>query len=162
MNFTGSKPCKDHEGQWYPSHKAMCKAWGISSALYHSRIARGWNKKKVLTTPARDRIGPIPANDHKGKRYKCLADMARAYGIDPQTLYSRLNSVKFESIEKALRPVTRTRTIEIRDHTGRVFNTFKEMCDFWGVFQKTYARRIRAAWIVKQALTAPTPKKIKG
>ena len=38
--FRNETPCADHTGREFPSVSAMCRAWGIPPAHYHSRRRR--------------------------------------------------------------------------------------------------------------------------
>lgn len=44
------KNVKDHLGNSYPSTKAMCDHYGISSSLFTSRVKRNWDIQKALET----------------------------------------------------------------------------------------------------------------
>lgn len=45
-----AKNVKDHLGNSYPSTKAMCEHYGISSSLFTSRIKRNWDLQAALET----------------------------------------------------------------------------------------------------------------
>lgn len=45
----------DHLGHEFPNREAMCRHWGITTVLFHSRDAKGWDIKRILTTPVRPR-----------------------------------------------------------------------------------------------------------
>lgn len=46
---------RDHLGNEYRNREEMCRAWGISSVLFHSRDGKGWSVERILTTPVRKR-----------------------------------------------------------------------------------------------------------
>lgn len=45
----------DHLGREFRNREEMCRAWGISSILFHSRYSKGWTVERILTTPIRKR-----------------------------------------------------------------------------------------------------------
>lgn len=91
----------------------------------------------------------IPARDHLGNLYPSMTAMAKAYGLTPQNLYHRIQ--KYD-IETAL---TFHRGKEITDHTGRKFNSVKEMCSFYNLSYKTFKWRRFKGKTLEQALTVP-------
>ena len=43
-----------------------------------------------------------------------------------------------------------------KDHTGKVFDSIKEMCDFWNIPPETFNRRIKVyGYSLEKALTTP-------
>lgn len=46
--INGVRDIVDHNGVKYPTMKAMCEHYGISSSLYISRINRNWSLKDAL------------------------------------------------------------------------------------------------------------------
>ena len=59
------KASTDHTGRVFPTFRAMCGAWGVSSGLVRVRISQlGWSLKNALTTPAlkRSQWHPYPVN----------------------------------------------------------------------------------------------------
>lgn len=82
---------KDHLGQTFQSHSAMCRHWNIDSKLVFRRLEDGWSIKDALTTPS------IPLNlrrvkkcvDHLGHEYCSQIAMCRAWGINYVTYLNR-------------------------------------------------------------------------
>lgn len=48
-------PVRDHTGQVFNSRAEMCEKWGISTTLFHCRLAKGWDLKRILTQVKRRR-----------------------------------------------------------------------------------------------------------
>ncbi len=104
--------CYDHLGNKYDSLQKMCEAYGISFGVYKYRLKKGMSIKEALTYQRKSPVSKkvIKAScsdyhstdcyDHLGNWYASKADMARAYGINPNTFRARLYSGM--SIEKAL------------------------------------------------------------
>ncbi len=84
---------KDHLGQEFKSIAAMCRHWNINVYTFLARKSRGVNIEDALTRK-KCNGDCIPARDHLGKDYVSLSAMARAYGLSPHALYSRLNRGK--------------------------------------------------------------------
>lgn len=84
---------KDHLGQEFKSVSAMCRHWNIGIQTFLARKSRGVNIEDALTRK-KCNGDCIPARDHLGKDYVSLSAMARAYGLSPRALYSRLNRGK--------------------------------------------------------------------
>lgn len=49
--YRGGTPCTDHEGNTFPSQRAMCEAWGISPKTFSGRVSQGMNLEQALTKP---------------------------------------------------------------------------------------------------------------
>jgi len=45
--------------------------------------------------------------------------------------------------------------VAIADHTGRIFSTFKEMCEYWGISASVYNSRVKRGWDLERTLTEP-------
>lgn len=99
-------PCVDHLGNKYCSIKDMCRSYGINTATYRQRIARGWDIEKALTYfPIESRVKCV---DHLGNKYASKTEMCSKYGI-PGSYNKRIK--KGLSVEQALTTPTKHRNI---------------------------------------------------
>lgn len=99
-------PAVDHLGNRYASLRAMTEAWGVKYSVFLRRINRlGWSLDEVLTTPVRPR-GARHAHriTINGVEYASVCAAAKAHGLSPTTVYSRLR--RKCTPEQAVRPVS--------------------------------------------------------
>lgn len=136
------KPCRDHTGREFPSIEAMAAAWGIPSHVLYNRRGRDWPLEKALTTPVGHRKSGTVI-DHTGKEYPSMAAMARAWGIDTNTLHLRLR-YKWP-LEKALTtPLRRHFSPVVDPESGVTYTSQAELARSVGVSPVTIRRRICA------------------
>ena len=157
--------CKDHLGKEYNSIKEMAEAYGLTYSIFYSRIsALGWTLEEALTIPKRaaDRRVHSPKltrmksktefRDHKGKKYKSLADLANAYNIPVRVLEKRL-SYGWVMQDALTTPTNKTVNI---DHLGNEYPSFEAMCDAYHIKKTTVKHRVlRLGWSIGRALTTP-------
>lgn len=48
---TSNKECVDHLGNKFTSKTEMFRYWNIQAATFNSRAKKGWDLKRILTTP---------------------------------------------------------------------------------------------------------------
>ena len=133
------KPCRDHTGREFPSITEMAAAWGIPLHVLYNRRGRDWPLEKALTTPVGHRKAGT-AVDHTGKAYPSLAAMARAWGIDANTLLLRTR-YKWP-LEKALTtPLRRHFSPVIDPESGVTYTSRAELARALGVSPVTVYRR---------------------
>lgn len=93
--------------------------------------------------------------DHLGNEYPSLSAMARAYGLDPDVLKTRLR--RGWDPETALTTAsTSRRTGEREDHLGNRFRDLKCMATAYGIPPTTVKNRLSRGWDLEKALTAPS------
>ena len=98
--------------------------------------------------------------DPDGKEWPNVADAAKAYGIAPSTLHRRIQKW---GMGNALSPPRYSRGPDgvVVDHQGRQFSSVRSMCEYHGVRDDTYYKRIRSGYSKGQALTGVTaPRKV--
>ncbi len=141
---------KDPFGNEYKNRHEMCEHYGINYGCYKMRLQMGWSKEEALTTPLKKiaRREDITV-DHLGNIYESEAEMAKAYGIDPDFLHKRLTGGM--SIENALTKDKQERT-EVTDHKGKKHDTFAAMCRAYGWDITTVKRRLKRGLTLKEAL----------
>ncbi len=89
----------DHNGQEYPTLKAMAQRWGIPYQTLLDRLDRGWDVHRALVTPTGIRR-PRQVTDHTGRKFPSLTAMARAWGMETGQVGARLSMGW--SVERAL------------------------------------------------------------
>lgn len=147
-------PSRDHLGRDFPTLKAMAKAWNISAQAVARRLDRGWTIEKALTTPTRNKGKRQACKDHLGREYPSLSAMATAWNIHYGTLCGRLS--KGWTVKRALTASTQhtgRRCKESLDHLGRVFPSFKVMCEAWDKEPGNVATMLHRGKSLKHALT---------
>jgi len=150
---------RDHLGNEYATRKEMAAAWHISPVTLNTRLKRGWELEKALTTGLQQHQNGV-WTDHCGNAYPSLKQMARAYGIGYTTLRIRI-SLGWE-LEKALTTPVTPADKRMVDHNGNTYASIAEMARAWGVIEGTLRDRLAKGWDVKHALTTPDGKKKNG
>lgn len=158
------KKCSDHLGNEYVSIEEMCSAYGIKSSAYWWRITNGWSIEKALTT---DKQKPSFAKkksiDHLGNEYDSIKEMCAAYGINHKVYWARIKqgwSLKDALTEE--KSEVGFNGIRCADHLGRKYCSISEMCRAYGADRSVYQRRIDKGWSIKDALTLPYRKEVRG
>lgn len=96
--------------------------------------------------------------DHLGNTFKSIEEMCKYYHIKQITFYSRLK--KDYSLEEALTiPVNEDKKPkQCQDHLGNTFGSFRKMCKYYNVNERTIKKRLERGSSLKEALTTPTVK----
>lgn len=105
-------------------------------------------------------------HDHRGRAYSSLKEMCKHYGISVALYFKRTamgyslmrvltTDVKLGAFSHL---IAGRNAVQVSDHTGRVFESKKEMCDYWGISTSTYNARIKKGKSVFEALTTPVRK----
>lgn len=89
---------------------------------------------------------------YKGKKYKSITALAKAYGVNPAKLTHRIRA--HWTIEDAINTESNYR-IEAQDHEGRKFPSLNAMTDFWGIDYQVFMDRFNRGWEIAKALTTP-------
>ena len=76
--------------------------------------------------------------------------MCQHYELKQATVRDRLR--RGWSLEKSLTYLTK---VEIQDHLGNKFKTYKDMASYWGISIDAYNKRKRNGWSLKDSLTVP-------
>ena len=86
-------PVVDHLNNKYPSITAMCKHYGITSSLYHSRIKSGKSIEYALTTSVtRNPPNSKTITDHKGNTFKSVSAMCKYWNMTRVTYNARIRA----------------------------------------------------------------------
>ena len=83
-----SRKCQDHLGNEYSSENKMAAAYGLTSAQYRTRKAKGWDVEKILTTPSRTE--QLKVKDHTGREFGSKSEMCDFYQIPHDTFELRI------------------------------------------------------------------------
>jgi hypothetical protein len=139
---------KDHLGNPYNTLQDMCDYWKIKPNAYRARRKRGLSIEEALTIPLR-----CSCVDHLGKKFDSAKDMCEYWGVREKTYHDRKQ--RGLSLEQCLSSEVLPREYkqDITDHEDRVFKTQKDMCEYWGVREKTYHDRKSKGWPLKECLS---------
>lgn len=151
-----NRKVKDHLGNEYPSIRAMCDHYGMTSARFFGRRKLGWPLEKILTAPDAI-VYPDTSKivkDHLGNEFPSENEMCKFWGIARSTY--RLHIREGWSIERAL--TTKKKNIKIcktpqTDHLGQKFPSLSAMCQHWNISRTLYSSRIKQGWSIEKALT---------
>lgn len=142
----------DHLGRWYPTREAMRRAWGISRDAYATRRRRGWSLERTLTEPSRDYSRKI-TDPETGAEYRSISDFARAVGVLPATMTSRIRRGKLPPDVLAYDGCLRS--TPSRDHLGKDYPSLTAMAAAYGLTVHLLSRRLVLGWPLERALTLP-------
>ena len=152
-----SKPLYDHNGKWFPTIRAMAKAYHIPDPTLRARIRYGWTLEQALTTPlTRKPIVRKPVcTDHLGKEFSSIRQMAEAHGISYQAVLDRLN--RGWDTEKALTTpiLNKNRHVVVKDHLGNIYPSRRALAKAYGISYVTMQQRFRIGWDLERVLTSP-------
>jgi hypothetical protein len=144
----------DHQGNKFSTKAEMCKYWGVDCILLNSRLSRGWDLEKALTTPIgavykrvvpKEPVAECEITDHLGNKFHTKSEMCRYWKVDLTLFVKRAE--RGYSLKECL--VGR----KIKDHLGNEFNDLKEMCDYWGIEVRQFKSRRNQKKSLEQCLT---------
>lgn len=148
------KVWSDHLGNEYESKDALCEAYQIKRRTFEKRLLRGMTMKEALTIPVKtsnQRNKKIKDPFKKNVYYRSYPEVAKAYGQNYYTLVSRIELGW--SLKDALLVESRKKAVE--DHLGNVFETQRELCDFYGIPRQAFYKRLKNGWDIKDVLSIP-------
>lgn len=79
--------------------------------------------------------------DFNGKEFPSITEMCSFHGVGIDTFYHRKNSGR--TLRECLysgRLTDLESYKKVIDHTGKVFSTKKEMCEYWGISSRTWTK----------------------
>ena len=131
---------KDPYGNEYPTLKAMCDAYSVTTTLYDKRKSRGWSEKECLE-------GHKVIYEKDGIKFRSYSSLCKHYKIHPNTFYKKLaNGYSIDDI-------LARKTYRVEDFNGIKYYSNKEMCDVYGISVATYRSRRTAGMSLKDALS---------
>ncbi len=130
----------------------MCNAHNIKESTYSSRVRKGWDVGRILTTPtgARNKKRCV---DHLGNTYESQKDMYDAYNISAGAVVFRLNNGW--SLKDSLETPTKKDTFSQHcfDHLGNEFKSISEMCRYHNIKRTTFNARMKQGLSLEDVLT---------
>lgn len=150
----------DPNGRVWNNQKEMSEAWNVKYETFCGRRRRGMSVSEALTYQhPTSTVSESERTDHTGKVFDSKKAMFDFWNTDQASVDQAIKNG--HTLEEALTGMFSSRwgsDIESRtDHTGRVFETERAMCKFWGITHGTYYHRIHDSKMTKeQALTLPT------
>jgi hypothetical protein len=125
----------------------LCKKYGIGYGVFRHRKAKGWDTKKILTTPIAERKGGFTAH-------------CRANGLNPITVNSRIRSGWHPE-----RAITEPSRGQIPPRFGKR-GSLKGLARKHKIEPSTLQGRLKKGWSLRRALTTPckpkSPIKFRG
>ena len=143
----------DHQGRKFKTCTEMCEFWDVDLDAYKCRVhSLKWTKERALTTPVKTRVRrTLPTIDHQGQTFESFEQLAKNYGMCPDTLKHRLK--RGLSLKEALTmPVRRGQHVVCKDHLGTVYWTFTDLCKHWGVKYNTFIYRFNRGLSIEECL----------
>ena len=141
----------DHTGRYFNTVEDMCNYWNIKKNTFRMRVARGYSIEKALTAKVVTKNKKIEFN---GVKYNSIRELCKQNELNYSTVKNRLESGM--SLEKALydgKLENAGSSKKCKDHTGRIFNSQKEMCEHWGISVHRYGAGVKAGYSKKDILT---------
>ena len=147
----------DHKGIRYKNFAAMAESYGLKGACVMSRLARGWDLEKALTTPKNGTLKEIHSKKItiEGIEFASITEACEHYNIRIHTYRDRLR--KGMSQEEALTtPVCKGHPGKpCTDHLGNKFSSRKAMLEFWNIDGNEFRKRLAHGWDLRSALETP-------
>lgn len=148
----------DHLGNKFKTDIDMCKHWNIPYKTFKARVYKGYDLKRALETPVSYQKNSKHAIDHLGNEFKSIKEMCKHWNTTYNNLNIRLRrgwSLK-DALEQPIKDIHAGKYVE--DHLGNKFNTYKEMCEYWGIKYHVFKYRIQN-WDLQRALETPIREK---
>ena len=144
-----SKECRDHLGNLFSSQKEMCNYYGVGQTVLAGRMKLGWSLEEALTS------GKISGRakeceDHTGKKFNSMTEMAEEYGIPDTLLSSRLK--RGWSLEDSLTKKNKSSKTECCDHLGNKYESLGAMCEYYGTQRERLYSRLKSGWGLQKCL----------
>jgi group I intron endonuclease len=139
---------------------SLAAAFGIPATRLYGRLEKGWSLEEALEVVKRKRQPP-PGKpvEYRGKTYPSTVALAKAFGQSENNVAARLSrgwsvAQAVGDEEPPLRPLRgRRKRTSVKTKRGvKVFNTFKEACQWCGVDRKVAYGRLGIGWTLEEAL----------
>lgn len=124
--------CVDHLGNEFKSNSAMCRAYGVSCAIFKRRSLSGMSLEDCLT---KNEL----VYDHKGKGFKTISEMCIYWHVERAEYSKRIK--RGMSVEEAL-----TYDNRVSDDMGNLFNTTEQMCAHYGISTTHLYKKLREGY----------------
>lgn len=147
-------------GKTYTSMASLAAAFGMPATRLYGRLEKGWSLEEALEVVQRKRPPRLgkPVK-YRGKTYPSTVALAAAFCQSENNVWARLS--RGWSVAQAvgneappLRPLRgRRKPTSIQTNHGlKVFNTFKEACEWCGVDRQVAYGRLGIGWTLAEAL----------
>ena len=155
-----SYKCKDHLGNEFSSVRKMCKHYNILPQTYRQRIKKGWSLERALTVKA-DSMESAYAKrngctDYLGNEFPSIQAMCDYHGTS-YSAYSQRRRRGLTGADLFKKAMSKhdidTHDGVVKDHTGKEYESRREMCEHWDIPMKVYYARMKRGYTVEQALT---------
>jgi group I intron endonuclease len=147
-------------GKVYPTMASLAAAFCMPATRLYGRLENSWSLEEALEVVKRKRQPP-PGKpvEYQGKTYPSTTALAKAFGQSPNNVAARLRrewsvAQAVGDEEPPLSPLMgrRKRTSVKTKHGVKVFNTFKEACEWCGVDRTVAYGRLGIGWTIEEAL----------
>lgn len=153
----GSRKCKDHLGNEYPSYVKMCEHWGIRYGLFMGRLQNGWSIEDALTREVeistsqskKEVRHKSTVRDPEGNEFETLVDMCKYHNVKYSTFVNRKK--KGRSLEDCLK-ATIEQAKKCEDHLGNKYDSINDLCRTWGITSIMYRERLKRGYSLKDTL----------
>ena len=155
----------DFNGSEFNSLKEMCEHYNVGVETYKRRISFGCSIKEALTLKGKC---CNKCYDHLGNSYSNFKEMCKAWNKDTSTVKGRLDNgiLLKDALEKDIEHINERispTSVKSKDHTGREFDSFAEMCAFWKQNPSTVQKRLKKyGFSLQEALIKKSNRKIKS
>ena len=146
------------EGVEYPSVNALARAYDLNTHTVSWRLRNGWTTKQSveLESPPEGYLGPrkIEVED---KTYASMIQAAKSYGLQPDTVKSRL--LAGWTVEQALglEPPPESAAANPVVLEGVRYRSTNAACEAYGVPYSRVEGRVRIGWSLEQAIGVEPP-----
>ena len=138
--------CYDYNGKEFNSIQSMCKFYGISKRTYDNRIKRGLSMEEALKNRTKAFIA------FKGKEIT-VEEFCKEVGMSRSSFYYELNSGR--TVEEIAERHSRKSDYQLGCDIlfeGKKFNSYKELCDYYGVKYDCFNKRRYRGYSLEDAL----------
>lgn len=143
----------DHLGNKFNSIDDMCKHWGITVKAYKNRRDSGWSLEKRLTIPIKDTQVAQECVDFKGNVFPSIKRMAEEYGINPTNILYHVKKGKTPAEALKYLLTNGKAALNVQDHLGNYFSSYKEMADYHGINVDTLRDRLKGGASIEESLS---------
>lgn len=143
----------EYNGKLYKSITQLAKENNINPKTLFSRLRLGHSIYDAVNFA--DKIRPSKIQEpleYKGKNYKDIKSLAKAYGVNYKTFYGRL--VRGRTIEEAIE-FKKKKTYTPKERIifdGKSYDSHKELARSYGINYSNYHNRIKKGWSQSEAL----------
>lgn len=138
--------CYDFAGNEFTSLQAMCDFYGVSKRTYENRLKRGLSMEESLKNRTKAHIA------FRGKK-TTVSEFCKQLGISRSSFYYELNSGR--TVEEIAERHSRKSDYQLGCDIlfeGKKFNSYKELCDFYGIKYDCFNKRRYRGYSLEDAI----------